>query len=172
MTDYNFGDIVLEPFPFTDQSIIKKRPAVVVSSGVYNRQRPDVVIMAITSQMRSANYFGDTIITDWTTSGLLKPSVFKPIFTTVESRSVIKVIVGALLVISMTTAAYAAKAHPEKKTIFGASYSAFLFDEKGPNRNLLDKIVPDRPVFLMDHTLHSVWVNSKALEMAGITKKC
>lgn len=64
-----------------------------------------------------------------------------------------------------------AKTHPEKKTIFGASYNAFLFDEKGPNKELLDKIVPDRPVYLMDHTLHSVWVNSKALEMAGITKE-
>jgi len=64
-----------------------------------------------------------------------------------------------------------AQAHPEKKTIFGASYSAFLFDEKGPNKKLLDGIVPDRPVYLMDHTLHSVWVNSKALEMAAITKE-
>lgn len=63
-----------------------------------------------------------------------------------------------------------AEANPVKKTIFGASYSAFLFDEKGPNKKLLDEIVPDRPVFLMDHTLHAVWVNSKALEVAGITK--
>ena len=32
-----------------------------------------------------------------------------------------------------------ADAHPEKKTIFGASYNAFLFDEKGPNKKLLDE---------------------------------
>ena len=64
-----------------------------------------------------------------------------------------------------------ADANPDKETIFGASYSAFLFDEKGPNRKLLDEIVPDRPVFLMDHTLHAVWVNSKALEVAGINKE-
>ena len=37
MTDYNFGDIVLVPFPFTDQSTVKKRPAVIVSSDAYNR---------------------------------------------------------------------------------------------------------------------------------------
>ena len=64
-----------------------------------------------------------------------------------------------------------ADANPDKKTIFGASYNAFLFDEKGPNKKLLDEIVPDRPVYLMDHTLHSVWVNSKALEVAGITSE-
>lgn len=62
-----------------------------------------------------------------------------------------------------------AKANPDKKTIFGASYNAFLFDEKGPKKEILDTIAPDRTVYLMDHTLHSVWVNSKAYEVAGIT---
>ena len=92
MTDYNFGDIVLVPFPFTDQSSVKKRPAVVVSSKAYNCLRPDVVIMAVTSQMHSADYFGDTIISDWETAGLLKPSVFKPIFTTIEKRLILKML--------------------------------------------------------------------------------
>lgn len=90
MTDYNFGDIVLVPFPFTDQSTIKKRPAVIVSSDDYNRQRPDVIIMAVTSQMRSADCFGDTTINDWRAAGLVKPSVFKPIFTTVEKGLILK----------------------------------------------------------------------------------
>ena len=64
--------------------------------------------------------------------------------------------------------AYAAE-NPDLPVIFGASYLASLFDASGPNRAALDAIVPDRPVYLMDHTLHAVWVNSKALEMTGIT---
>ena len=60
--------------------------------------------------------------------------------------------------------------NPELPVIFGASYLAGLFDARGPNKVMLDEIVPDRPVYLMDHTLHSVWVNSRALEMAGITR--
>lgn len=48
MTAYSFGDIVLVPFAFTDQSAAKKRPAVVVSSDAYNQKRPDIIIMAIT----------------------------------------------------------------------------------------------------------------------------
>jgi len=90
MTDYNFGDILLVPFPFTDQSITKKRPAVVVSSKAYNHQRPDIIIMAVTSQMRSADYFGDVAISDWRQAGLLKPSVIKPIFTIVEKGLILR----------------------------------------------------------------------------------
>ena len=32
MTAYNFGDVILVPFPFTDQSQAKQRPAVVVTA--------------------------------------------------------------------------------------------------------------------------------------------
>lgn len=46
MTTYNFGDIILVPFPFTDQSTSKKRPAVVISSDAYNKDRPGIILMA------------------------------------------------------------------------------------------------------------------------------
>ena len=49
MTSSEFGDIILVPFPFTDQSRAKKRPAVVISSSAYNTERPDLIIMAVTS---------------------------------------------------------------------------------------------------------------------------
>jgi len=54
-TSFDFADIVLVPFPFTDQSTTKKRPAVIVSSSAYHRQRPDLILMAITSQFRPAS---------------------------------------------------------------------------------------------------------------------
>lgn len=44
-----FGDVIVVPFPFTDQSATKKRPALVVSSDAYQRERPDLILMAITS---------------------------------------------------------------------------------------------------------------------------
>jgi mRNA interferase MazF len=47
-TGFAFGEVLLVPFPFTDQQGIKQRPAVVVSSRAYNVNRPDVLIMAIT----------------------------------------------------------------------------------------------------------------------------
>jgi mRNA-degrading endonuclease toxin of MazEF toxin-antitoxin module len=36
MTTYKFGDVILVSFPFTDQSTSKKRPAIVISSDIYN----------------------------------------------------------------------------------------------------------------------------------------
>jgi hypothetical protein len=45
---YSFGDVILVPFPFTDQIGIKKRPAVVVSSAAYQAQRRDLIIASVT----------------------------------------------------------------------------------------------------------------------------
>ena len=89
MTDFKFGDIVLVPFPFTDQSATKKRPAVVISSEAYHQQRPDLIIMAVTSQLTSTQTVGETLVQDWQSAGLLKPSAIKPVITTIERGLII-----------------------------------------------------------------------------------
>jgi mRNA interferase MazF len=89
-TSYSFGDIILVSFPFTDQSTIKKRPAVIISSPAYNDSRPDLIIMAVTSQMKSTQGVGDVQVKDWQAAGLLKPSTIKPVIATVEHSLVIK----------------------------------------------------------------------------------
>ena len=65
MTAYSFGDVILVPFPFTDQSQAKQRTAVVVSSSRYNAERPDLVLVAITSQVRTPSGFGEILVQDW-----------------------------------------------------------------------------------------------------------
>ena len=85
-----FGEVVLVPFPFTDQSGVKKRPAVIVSSASYNSNRRDLIIMAITSQVRQPLGFGEALVSDWQTAGLIKPSVLKPVFTTIEQGLVLQ----------------------------------------------------------------------------------
>ncbi len=89
-TACSFGEIVLVPFPFTDQTGTKKRPAVVVSSAAYQAHRRDLVIMAITSQMRSRSAFGDFVVEDWKGAGLIAPSALKPVLTTIDHRLVLK----------------------------------------------------------------------------------
>ncbi len=56
---FEFGDVVLIRFPFTNQSASKQRPAVIVSSRAYNTAKPDVVVMAITSQLRASAALGE-----------------------------------------------------------------------------------------------------------------
>jgi len=87
---YAFGDVILVPFPFTDQSTTKQRPAVVISSSSYNSQRSDLILLAITSQVRATLSFGETLVADWQAARLIKPSVFKPLITTIERALVIK----------------------------------------------------------------------------------
>jgi mRNA interferase MazF len=87
---FEFGDVVLVSFPFTSQTASKQRPAVIVSSHTYSATRPDVVVMAITSQLRSVTGFGETLIHGWHAAKLLKPSVIKPVFATLEQSLIIK----------------------------------------------------------------------------------
>ena len=43
-----------------------------------------------------------------------------------------------------------------------------MFENDSPDKKVLDEIVPDVPVFLLSQSGHSAWVNSKALELAGV----
>ncbi len=90
MIRYRFGDVVLVPFPFTDPDAAGKRPAVVVSTEIYKWQRPDLVIMAITSQVEPASYMKDIPVREWKEAGLLHPSVIKPMFATLERNRVVQ----------------------------------------------------------------------------------
>lgn len=92
---HSFGDVVLVPFPFTDQSGAKKRPAVIVSRSGYHADRRDLIIMAITSQVRQPLGFGEALVADWQVAGLIKPSVLKPVFTTIDQGLVVRTM-GAL----------------------------------------------------------------------------
>jgi predicted amidohydrolase YtcJ len=63
-----------------------------------------------------------------------------------------------------------AAAHPDRGWILGGGWSLADFPGGLPRREDLDRVVPDRPVFFPNRDGHDAWVNSKALELAGITK--
>lgn len=64
-------------------------------------------------------------------------------------------------------AAYAA-AHPELPWILGGGWAMSAFPGGTPTAADLDRVVPDRPVFLPNRDHHGAWVNSRALELAGL----
>jgi predicted amidohydrolase YtcJ len=65
-------------------------------------------------------------------------------------------------------AGYAAE-HPEAEWIAGSGWSMDVFPGGNPSKEVLDRVVPDRPVSLWSRDGHSTWVNSRALELAGVT---
>ena len=52
--------------------------------------------------------------------------------------------------------------------IIGGGWGEWLFEKMSPDKALLDRLFPDRPVYLESSYGHSAWVNSRALEIAGI----
>ncbi|MFG3720544.1 amidohydrolase [Streptomyces massasporeus] len=66
-------------------------------------------------------------------------------------------------------AAYAHE-HGSNAWIVGGGWAAEYFTNGCPRKEDLDSVVPDRPVFLFNGDLHGAWLNSRALEVAGITK--
>jgi mRNA-degrading endonuclease toxin of MazEF toxin-antitoxin module len=94
MTVYNRGDVVLVGFVFSDESGKKLRPAVVISSAAYNRSRQEIIVAAITSNVRR-RLFGDHLIAEWKRAGLLFPSLVAAIFRTIK-RTMIDRKVGTM----------------------------------------------------------------------------
>lgn len=53
---YKQGDIVLVPVPYSDLTNRKQRPVLVISSDIYNKMTEDIVVVAITSQLKELDY--------------------------------------------------------------------------------------------------------------------
>jgi len=80
------GDIVVVDFPGVQG--IKRRPTVVVSSDLYHRSRPDVIVGLLTSQVASAIGPTDYLLQDWQKAGLQKLSAFRSFFATLPRSSI------------------------------------------------------------------------------------
>jgi predicted amidohydrolase YtcJ len=62
-----------------------------------------------------------------------------------------------------------AASHPGNAWIVGTGWDEAAFLPSGqPTREMLDAVVPDRPAFLTNNSLHMGWSNSPALAQAGV----
>jgi predicted amidohydrolase YtcJ len=61
-----------------------------------------------------------------------------------------------------------AETHPGDGWFRGGGWSLAAFEGEAPTVEALDKLVPDRPAFLPSSDHHDAWVNSRALEVAGV----
>ncbi len=78
------GDVVLVPFPYSDLSTTKQRPAVVVSGSTYHQSEPDIILAAITGQIPAHLAPTDSRLQDWQQAGLLMPSLVKSFLVTLD----------------------------------------------------------------------------------------
>jgi mRNA interferase MazF len=85
---YKRGEVVL-PFPYTDHSGFKRRPAVILSANAYNLRRDDLIVAPITSNVIGRQP-DDTLLSNWSAAGLVKPSVVKGILGSIEQRLVLR----------------------------------------------------------------------------------
>lgn len=70
----NQRDIVLVPIPFTDLTSKRRRPVVVISNDKYNHNTDDVVVVAMTSNLKAADYSFTITSADLTIGSLKRPS--------------------------------------------------------------------------------------------------
>ena len=79
MTLFNPGDVVLIGFPFTDLSGSKQRPALVISSKWYNKNKIDLILSAITSQIPAKPQEDEYLLSqkELMSAGLPKKSIVK-----------------------------------------------------------------------------------------------
>lgn len=87
--NYKKWDIILVPFPFTDLTTSKKRPALIVSPDEYNKKL-DVVIAFITNKLALEYRIGDYKIQELEKSNLPKPSMLRMKFTAIDKSIIIK----------------------------------------------------------------------------------
>ena len=94
-TTPEFGDLVLVRFPFPDQSGEKYRPSVVISNRTFNEAGLDLVCMVVSGHFPRVLSGLFVVIQDWSAAGLDRPSVIKPVISSVK-RSLQPRLVGRL----------------------------------------------------------------------------
>ena len=87
MTNYNRGDVLLVKFTFSEGEGSKHRPALLLSTKDYNNHRQELIIAAITSNLKR-RLVGDTKINNWEKTGLLYPSLITAIIRTIKKNMV------------------------------------------------------------------------------------
>ena len=85
-----FGDVVLLKFPFTDNTGVKKRPALILK----NCEDGDVIVCRITSKIYRSKY--DVYLNDWSNFGLKLPSVARVHKIATVEMDMIEVVMGQI----------------------------------------------------------------------------
>ncbi len=88
--DFNPGDVILLSYPFGEGAGVRKRPALVVSSSVFNRETGELVIAQITSRVSAPARAGDYAIAEWREAKLPRPALVRARLATLARSLVLR----------------------------------------------------------------------------------
>lgn len=80
------GEVVLIPFPFSDLTATKTRPAVIVSVPEFHAIHDELLLAYLTSNISQAHPTMDYALLDWQRTGLLKPTLMKARLVVVHEK--------------------------------------------------------------------------------------
>ena len=89
MINFSKYDVVVVKFPFASSIKYKARPAVVISSELYNNNKRGTLLILAISSSKENKLNLELDVLDWERVGLLKPSIFKASIATIEKEFVI-----------------------------------------------------------------------------------
>ncbi len=89
-TDFNPGDVILLSYPFGEGAGVRKRPALVVSSSVFNRETGELVVAQITSRVSAPARAGDYAIAEWREAKLPRPALVRARLATLARSLVLR----------------------------------------------------------------------------------
>ncbi len=72
---------------------------------------------------------------------------------------------------ALATVGECARARPDAPWVRGTGWALPMFPAANPKATLLDQAVANRPVFLTAADGHSAWINSKAIQLAGLGRE-
>jgi mRNA interferase MazF len=84
-------DVVAVPFPFTDRDAAKRRPALVVSNALFNKQHDQLVLAMITTSANNV-WPSDVSLANWQEAGLKVACHFRLKLFTLDQNLVLKTI--------------------------------------------------------------------------------
>lgn len=86
MPIFETWDIVKVPFPFIDRPVRRRRPALIIAVGAFEKA-PDLLWLAMITSAVNRGWPGDVTISDLTQTGLPIPSIVRPAkLATIEAR--------------------------------------------------------------------------------------
>ena len=131
----------------------------------------DGAIVAVGDDAATAMFVGDRTRVIDAGQGMLLPGLHDAHVHPLSSGAAL---LGCSLSDAMTEAAILeglqdCAADSDEGWLVGLDFNLGLFPNGNPHKASLDALFPERPVYLAAADGHSAWVNSRALELAGIT---